>query len=149
MCWGQGLGDRLSSNDVREYLLKGNEHPHWLFPECFSEEPPVAAITYEWRLSFADILSYLNPAQACRAAPRCASKWRCKWGVTRHEGKWAQCEYLRRSSANSVGGFGGGGRGVGWRVLADSELLQEMGLQHSERHGQVCGYTSDVSHTHD
>ena len=40
-----------------------------LFPECFSEEPPVAAITYEWRLSFQDILSYLNPAQASLAAP--------------------------------------------------------------------------------
>ncbi len=24
----------------------------------------MAAITYEWRLSFQDILSYLNPAQA-------------------------------------------------------------------------------------
>ncbi len=49
---------------MREYLLVGNEHPSKLFPDCFSEDPPVAAITYEWRLSFADILSYLNPAQA-------------------------------------------------------------------------------------
>jgi hypothetical protein len=57
-------GDGLSSNDVREYLLAGNEHPSKLFPDCFSEDPPVAAITYEWRLSLADILSYLNPAQA-------------------------------------------------------------------------------------
>jgi hypothetical protein len=41
-----------------------------LFPDCFSEEPPVAAITYEWRLSFQDILSFLNPAQAtCPAQP--------------------------------------------------------------------------------
>ncbi len=63
MFCGQGLGDRLSSNDVREYLLAGNEHPSKLFPDCFSQDPPVAAITYEWRLSFADILSYLNPAQ--------------------------------------------------------------------------------------
>ena len=31
----------------------------------------MAAITYEWRLSFQDILSYLNPAQASlAAAPR-------------------------------------------------------------------------------
>ncbi len=52
---------------MRYYLLDGNEHPSKLFPDCFSEDPPVAAITYEWRLSFADILSYLNPAQA---APR-------------------------------------------------------------------------------
>jgi hypothetical protein len=49
---------------VREYLLAGNEHPSKLFPDCFSEDPPIAAITYEWRLSLADILSYLNPAQA-------------------------------------------------------------------------------------
>ncbi len=49
---------------MREYLLAGNTHPSRLFPECFSEEEPVAAITYEWRLSFRDILSYLNPAQA-------------------------------------------------------------------------------------
>ena len=48
---------------MREYLLAGNAHPSRLFPECFSEEPPVAAITYEWRLSFSDILSYLNPTQ--------------------------------------------------------------------------------------
>ncbi len=24
---GQGLGDRMSSNDLREYLLAGNAHP--------------------------------------------------------------------------------------------------------------------------
>ncbi len=46
-----------------------------LFPECFSEQPPVAAITYEWRLSFRDILSYLNPAQArLPALPRALSR---------------------------------------------------------------------------
>ncbi len=49
-----------------------------LFPECFSEQPPVAAITYEWRLSFQDILSYFSPAQASLAAPSAACV--CAWG---------------------------------------------------------------------
>ena len=64
-------GKKISSNTIREYLLAGNPHPAWLFPECFSSEPPEAALTYEWRLDFDDIFSYLNSNQISK----CARKW--------------------------------------------------------------------------
>ena len=64
----------LSSNDIRAYLLAGNPHPAWIFPECFSEEPPNAALTYEWKLLFKDIFSYLNSEQI----NKCGRKWKAK-----------------------------------------------------------------------
>ena len=77
----------FSSNDVRKYLLRGGKHPMRLFPECFSEDSPIIAITYEWRLTFDDILSYLNPVQArdSHPNPTCPlSPW-CKCMQIAHE----------------------------------------------------------------
>eukprot|EP00292_Cryptomonas_paramecium_P034305 CAMPEP_0113672882 /NCGR_PEP_ID=MMETSP0038_2-20120614/6531_1 /TAXON_ID=2898 /ORGANISM="Cryptomonas paramecium" /LENGTH=187 /DNA_ID=CAMNT_0000589243 /DNA_START=955 /DNA_END=1515 /DNA_ORIENTATION=+ /assembly_acc=CAM_ASM_000170 len=52
---------RLGPGDLHDYLLAKHAHPALLFPELFSHEPPLAVLTYEWRLSFEDILSYLGP----------------------------------------------------------------------------------------
>ena len=43
--------------------LQGGEHPGSAFSAYFSEEDPIAALTYEWTLSFQGILSFLNPVQ--------------------------------------------------------------------------------------
>ena len=61
----------INSNDIRNYLLAGNPHPAWTFPECFSRESPDAALTYEWKLFFDDIFSYLNAEEI----QRCNGKW--------------------------------------------------------------------------
>ena len=53
----------ITSNHIRDYLLAGGAHPARLFPDCFSRSGPVAALTYEWRLTFGDVLSFLNPIQ--------------------------------------------------------------------------------------
>ena len=72
----RGLGPaNVTSNDIRQYLLAGEAHPARLFPQCFSKLDPVAAITYEWRLSLSEVLSFLNPAQVSR----CGSRFR--WAV--------------------------------------------------------------------
>jgi hypothetical protein len=65
---------KINSNDIRSYLLAGNPHPAWMFPECFSNKPPEAALTYEWKLFFDDILSYLNT----EAIENCNKKWNAK-----------------------------------------------------------------------
>ena len=62
---------KINSNDIRTYLLAGNPHPAWMFPECFSSEDPEAALTYEWKLFFDDIFSYLNEEEI----QRCNGKW--------------------------------------------------------------------------
>ena len=62
---------KINSNDIRNYLLAGNPHPAWMFPEFFSNENPEAALTYEWTLFFDDIFSYLN----AKEIKRCNSKW--------------------------------------------------------------------------
>ena len=62
---------KINSNDIRNYLLAGNPHPTWMFPECFSSESPEAALTYEWKLFFDDIFSYLNAEEI----QRCNGKW--------------------------------------------------------------------------
>lgn len=62
---------KISSNDIRMYLQAGNPHLAWIFPECFSSEPPQAALTYEWTLHFDDIFSYLND----REIAKCNRKW--------------------------------------------------------------------------
>ena len=62
---------KINSNDIRTYLLAGNPHPAWMFPECFSDENPEAALTYEWKLFFDDIFSYLNAEEI----QRCNGKW--------------------------------------------------------------------------
>ena len=62
----------ISSNDIRAFLLAGNPHPAWIFPESFSEDPPDAALTYEWKLCFEDIFSYLNSEQI----QKCGRKWK-------------------------------------------------------------------------
>lgn len=64
--------DHISSNDIRAFLLAGNPHPAWIFPEYFSEDPPDAALTYEWKLFFQDIFSYLNSKQI----EQCGRKWK-------------------------------------------------------------------------
>ena len=53
----------ITSKHIREYLLAGGAHPARLFPGCFSRSGPVAALTYEWRLTFGDVLSFLNAIQ--------------------------------------------------------------------------------------
>ena len=65
---------KINSNDIRTYLLAGNPHPAWMFPECFSAEVPEAALTYEWTLFFDDIFSYLNTDEI----RRCNSKWNAR-----------------------------------------------------------------------
>ena len=70
---GRGVG-KINSNDIRTYLLAGNPHPAWMFPECFSSEAPEAALTYEWTLFFDDIFSYLNPEEI----QRCNGKWNAR-----------------------------------------------------------------------
>uniref|UniRef100_A0A7S0MJ49 Uncharacterized protein n=1 Tax=Cryptomonas curvata TaxID=233186 RepID=A0A7S0MJ49_9CRYP len=55
--------NRISSTHIRDYLFSGGTHPARLFPDCFSFTEPIAALTYEWRLTFGDILSFLNPIQ--------------------------------------------------------------------------------------
>jgi len=68
----RGLGtSNISSNSIRDYLLDGGAHPSVLFAGYFSSLAPVAAITYEWRLTFQDLLTYLNPQQI----GRCCEKW--------------------------------------------------------------------------
>ena len=62
---------KINSNDIRSYLLAGNPHLAWMFPECFSSENPKAALTYEWKLFFDDIFSYLNAEEI----QRCNSRW--------------------------------------------------------------------------
>ena len=52
--------DTLNSNNIREYLISGGEHPAELFPSLFSLEPPEVALTYEWKLEFGKIFSFLN-----------------------------------------------------------------------------------------
>jgi hypothetical protein len=59
---------QLSSIDIREFLLAGNPHPAKLFPDCFSALDPLAALTYEWRLPFGDLLDFLNPIQVTWAS---------------------------------------------------------------------------------
>ena len=53
----------LSSNDIREYLVKGGQHPANLFPDLFSVESPEAGLTYEWTLTFEDIFTYFSVEQ--------------------------------------------------------------------------------------
>ena len=65
------LSSKINSNDIRNYVLAGNPHPAWMFPECFSRENPEAALTYEWKLFFDDIFSYLNEEEI----QRCNSRW--------------------------------------------------------------------------
>jgi hypothetical protein len=74
--WFQSRGldkSSISSNHVREYLLSGGDHPARMFPDCFSEADPVAAITYEWRLRLWEVLSFLNPIRIgeCNARHGC------------------------------------------------------------------------------
>mmetsp|Transcript_54189 Transcript_54189/g.113255 ORF Transcript_54189/g.113255 Transcript_54189/m.113255 type:complete len:169 (-) Transcript_54189:188-694(-) len=52
--WFQSRGldkSSISSIHIREYLLSGGDHPARMFPDCFSMLKPVAALTYEWRLT--------------------------------------------------------------------------------------------------
>ena len=53
----------IDSNKVQEYIKDGQEHPAIEFYYCFSCREPDAAITYEWSLTFEEILSFLNPRQ--------------------------------------------------------------------------------------
>ena len=66
--------NKISSNHIRSYLLEGNAHPARLFPDCFSILAPLAALTYEWRLTLGDVLSFLNPIQVreCNRQHGCA-----------------------------------------------------------------------------
>ena len=62
----QALGKsakNITSNDIRDYLQAGYEHPATLFPGCFSSAIPVSVITYQLSLSLDDVFSYLNPEQ--------------------------------------------------------------------------------------
>jgi len=61
----------ISSTTVREFILAGNPHPASMFPHCFSEDPPIIALTYEWRLDFDGIFSFLNTKQMME----CNSTW--------------------------------------------------------------------------
>ena len=45
-----------------------------MFPEYFSSEEPEAALTYEWKLFFDDIFSYLNTEEI----QKCNHKWNAK-----------------------------------------------------------------------
>ena len=47
---------------------QGGEHPASAFSECFSEEEPNGALTYEWSLSLNDIFSFLNQEQVTRTS---------------------------------------------------------------------------------
>ena len=58
----------IDSNKVQEYIKDGQEHPAIEFYYCFSCREPDAAITYEWSLTFEEILSFLNPRQLIRCS---------------------------------------------------------------------------------
>jgi hypothetical protein len=90
----------ISSNSIRDYLLDGQAHPSVLFAGFFSNLPPVAAITYEWRLSFQDLLSYLNPEQI----GLCCAKW--GGSLPRDMSKlliWIDVLFIDQLSANIAG----------------------------------------------
>lgn len=55
---GEGLD--LTSHDLRAWFQRRGIHPHEAYPEYFSEEPAMAAVTYEWSLGFKKMRGYLN-----------------------------------------------------------------------------------------
>jgi hypothetical protein len=62
----------------------------------------VAAITYEWRISFQDILSYLNPEQARRPALRAsASRARARERERERERRFLRVQGVSESPDHS------------------------------------------------
>ena len=55
-------GINLTSHDLRAYFQERGIHPHRAYPEYFSTEPPMAAVTYEWSLGFRGMQRFLNRA---------------------------------------------------------------------------------------
>ena len=56
-------GRELNSNDLREYLRRQGVHAKQVFGDLYSDEPPKAALTYEWTLSLNEVLDFLNAPQ--------------------------------------------------------------------------------------
>ncbi len=67
-------GRALNSEHLREYLRSQKKHAKGVFGDLYSDTEPVAALTYEWTLSFNDILGFLSAPQIreCNAChPKC------------------------------------------------------------------------------
>jgi hypothetical protein len=54
------LGRGLTSNDIREFLMREGKHAREVFGDFYTEEQAVAVLTYEWTLELKDICSFLN-----------------------------------------------------------------------------------------
>uniref|UniRef100_A0A7S0LZK0 Uncharacterized protein n=1 Tax=Cryptomonas curvata TaxID=233186 RepID=A0A7S0LZK0_9CRYP len=56
-------GRALSSEHLRVYLRNQEKHAKEIFGDLYSDTEPLAALTYEWKLPFNDILGFLNTPQ--------------------------------------------------------------------------------------
>ena len=56
----RGLGRGLTSNDIREYLMREKKHAREVFRDFITLEQAIAVLTYEWTLELKDICSFLN-----------------------------------------------------------------------------------------
>ncbi len=55
-----GVGRALNSNHIRDYLMAKRAVAKDLFFQFFQEGPAMVALTYEWTIPLADLLSFLN-----------------------------------------------------------------------------------------
>ena len=53
-------GLELSSHELRSFFQRRGIHLHAAYPEYFSEEPAIAAVTYEWSPGFVGMRRFLN-----------------------------------------------------------------------------------------
>mmetsp|Transcript_35918 Transcript_35918/g.94295 ORF Transcript_35918/g.94295 Transcript_35918/m.94295 type:complete len:369 (+) Transcript_35918:468-1574(+) len=59
--WSQPIDFKaFQSEHLRKFILGGNPHPAFFYPELFSDEDPDVVLTYEWKLKYSDILTLLN-----------------------------------------------------------------------------------------
>ena len=59
---------RVTSHDIRAYLLADNKHPAKLHPDLFSSEFPQAVLSYQWDLGMDKVLNVLNDPKALNDA---------------------------------------------------------------------------------
>jgi hypothetical protein len=50
----------ITSHRIARYFMRRRIHPHEAYPEFFSTEEPMAALTYEWSTNFKGLHSFLN-----------------------------------------------------------------------------------------
>ena len=80
----------VSPNDIWNYLVEGGTHPAELFPAHFSNDSPEAALTYERKLVFGDIFSFLNDEQL--EATR--SNWAIEYSLSSQTRIWIDVLFI-------------------------------------------------------